>query len=511
VTEQLVELCKDLPGYLGGHLSLSASALAVGLAVSLPLGVLASRKPKLSELALALAGVVQTVPSLALLALMVPLLGGMIGFAPAFLALVLYSVLPILANTVIGLRGVDPVLTEAARGLGMSDRQMLLRVQLPLAAPVLIAGVRTATVLVVGTATLATPVGEATLGNYIFQGLETRDHLSTVFGCVAAAVLAVVLDQLIRLLEAAARRRSRLLAWVGGVGLLAVVGGGLYRPVARLLAGRANRAVVASGPFTEQHVLSEVLARRLSAAGFAVDQRKGLGESIQFEALRRSQVDCLVDYTGNVWATLMKRSDFADRATTLREVERYLRQEHGIVCLGPLGFEDAYALAVTRADAQRHGLRTVDDLARHARQRREQGGRLRVGGDVQVFHRPEWRRVKDAYGFGAVETVDMDPTLMYSAVGRSVDAITAYTSDGRIKAYDLVVLEDTRHAFPPYDAVLLLSPRAAARPGLAEALWPLLGAIDVETMRAANGRVDLDRRRPARAAAELLQRIGRGD
>ncbi|HZY86119.1 MAG TPA: ABC transporter permease, partial [Gemmataceae bacterium] len=215
MTEQLTELCKDLPGYLGGHLSLSASALAVGLAVSLPLGVLASRRPKLSELALGMAGVVQTVPSLALLALMVPLLGGMIGFAPAFLALVLYSVLPILANTVIGLRGVDPVLTEAARGLGMSDRQMLLRVQLPLAAPVLIAGVRTATVLVVGTATLATPVGEATLGNYIFQGLETRDHLSTVFGCVAAAVLAVVLDQLIRLLEAAARRRSRALACVG--------------------------------------------------------------------------------------------------------------------------------------------------------------------------------------------------------------------------------------------------------------------------------------------------------
>jgi osmoprotectant transport system permease protein len=512
VTEQLAELCKDLPGYLGGHLSLSASALAVGLAVSVPLGVLASRRPKLSELALGVAAVVQTVPSLALLALMVPLLGGMIGFAPAFLALVLYSVLPILANTVIGLRGVDPVLTEAARGLGMNDRQMLLRVQLPLAAPVLIAGVRTATVLVVGTATLATPVGEATLGNYIFQGLETRDHLSTVFGCVAAAVLAVVLDQLIRLLEAAARRRSRLLACVGAAGLLAVVGGGLYKPVARLLAGRTNRAVVASGPFTEQHVLSEVLARRLSAAGFAVDQRKGLGESIQFEALRRSQVDCLVDYTGNVWATLMKRSDFADRATTLAEVEGYLRREHGIVCLGPLGFEDAYALAVTRADAERHGLRTVDDLARHARRLREQGGRLRVGGDVQVFHRPEWRRVKDAYGLGDedVETVDMDPTLMYSAVGRSVNAITAYTSDGRIKAYDLVLLEDSRHAFPPYDAVLLLSPQAAARPGLAEALRPLLGAIDVEAMREANRRVDLDRQRPARAAAELLERLGRG-
>src|SRR5206468_8493671 len=129
------------------------------------------------------------------------LLGGLIGFVPAFLALILYSVLPILANTVTGIRGVDPTLTEAAQGLGMSRRQMRFRVQLPLAAPVIIAGIRTATVLVVGTATLATPVGDTTLGNYIFQGLETRNHFTTVFGCVVAAVLALILDQLIRVLE----------------------------------------------------------------------------------------------------------------------------------------------------------------------------------------------------------------------------------------------------------------------------------------------------------------------
>src|SRR5262245_10776458 len=171
--DSLTELAARLPDYLGGHMLLSVAALAVGLAISLPLGIMASRRPKLAEMLLGTAGVLQTVPTLALLVLMVPLLGGLIGFWPAFVALTLYSILPILANTVIGIRGVDPALIEAARGLGMSDRQMLRRVQLPLAAPVIISGIRTATVLVVGTATLATPVGGESLGNYIFAGLAT--------------------------------------------------------------------------------------------------------------------------------------------------------------------------------------------------------------------------------------------------------------------------------------------------------------------------------------------------
>src|SRR5579862_7472922 len=199
--DQFADRLAELPGYLGGHMLLSTTSLLVGLAISLPLGILVSRRPRWSEPVLGLAGVIQTVPSLALLALMVPLLGGMIGFVPAFIALTLYSILPALSNTITGIRGVDPALVEAARGLGMNDRQVLFRVELPLAAPVIIAGIRTATVLVVGTATLVTPVGGVCLGNYIFAGLESMNHLATVFGCVLAAVLAIALDQLVRLLE----------------------------------------------------------------------------------------------------------------------------------------------------------------------------------------------------------------------------------------------------------------------------------------------------------------------
>ena len=414
MSEQLVECVRKLPDLLGGHMLLSLAGLAVGLVVSLPLGLLASRRPRLAEAALGLAGVVQTVPSLALLVLMVPLLGGVIGFLPAFVALTLYSVLPILANTIVGIRGVDPTLIEAARGLGMSDRQMLFRVQLPLAAPVIISGIRTATVLVVGTATLVTPVGGVSLGNYIFGGLETLDYVATVFGCVFAALLAIVLDQLIRLLEVAARRRNRPLALAAAAGLLLVLAGGLYGPVARLFAPPA--LVVANAPFTEQHILSEVLKVKLESAGFPVDQRQGMSEGVQFLALRHGKIDCCVNYSGNIWAVLMKRTDSATRQEIYEQSRRYLRKEYGVICLGKLGFENAYALAM-RPDRARALLGPDPQdwtLSRLAEATRRQ--RLTLAADLQFFTRLEWPKIRDTYGLRFQETKEMDPALMYQAV-----------------------------------------------------------------------------------------------
>jgi osmoprotectant transport system permease protein len=505
--EELPGLIDDLPAHLGGHMLLSVAALGVGLLVSLPLGIAVSRRPALAESVLGVAGVLQTVPSLALLALMVPLLGGVIGFWPAFVAMTLYSVLPILKNTVTGLHEVDEKLIEAARGLGMTDRDILLRVKLPLAAPVIMAGIRLATVLVVGTATLATPVGQKTLGNYIFAGLNTRDYLGTVFGCVCAALLAVVLDQLIRLLEVAsdprrrAGRRARLL--IGSLGLAIVVIGGLYQPVARWLRPPANPVVLGSADYTEQYVLGEVLRGTLDEAGFTVDQRTCMGETIEFDSLRAGTIDCYVDYTGNIWTTLMKRKEPADRETTLREVTSYLRREHRIECLGALGFQNNYALAMRRQDAERLKVKTLADLAPHA-------PRMSIGGDLQFFSRPEWQRLKKTYNLSFAGTVPGDPTLMYEGIrhGR-VDVICAYTSDGRIPAYDLVILDDPKQAFPPYDAVLLLSPRAASKPELRLALEPLLGAIKDDDMRRANGRVDVERRTPRWAGADLRNQLSK--
>jgi osmoprotectant transport system permease protein len=509
VNEQLIECFRDLPDYLGGHMLLSLSALAVGLAFSVPLGIAVSRRPKMAELTQGVAAVIQTVPSLALLVLMVPLLGGQTGFWPAFVALILYSILPILANTVVGLRGVDPTLIEAGRGLGMNDRELLRKVQLPLAAPVIISGVRTATVLVVGTATLVTPVGGTSLGNYIFGGLETSDYVATAFGCVLAAVVAIVMDQLVRLFELAAQRRNRRLAWMGAIGLLLLLGIGLYGPISKLFSPPPE--YVAGAPFTEQHILTEVMKEKLRSAGFPVSQRKGMAEGVQFLALRGNQIDCCINYTGNIWTILMKEKEAAERQILRARVRQFLRERYGVICLGELGFENAYALAMNPKRAEEllgadKAQWTVSGLA-------EQTRRLPVSisGDLQFFRRPEWRQLRDKYDLRFRERKEADPTLMYGAVrDGQVDVIVAYTSDGRIEKYGLVLLQDDLGVLPSYDAILLVSAKAAAKPGFLEALNPLVqdgGAINDAAMREANRQVDVEGKSPRRVGLQLLETI----
>lgn len=244
-----------------------------------------------------------------------------------------------------------------------------------------------------------------------------------------------------------------------------------------------------------------MLRGTLDDAGFHVDQRKGMGETIEFVSLCAGGIDCYVDYTGNIWTTLMKRDEPADRDTTLREVREYLKAKHKVTCLGPLGFENAYALAMRREDAAKLGVRTLADLAKHA-------PRMRIAGDLQFFHRPEWTRVRKEYGLSFKEMKPVDPTLMYPSVKNgAVEVICAYTSDGRIQAFDLVVLEDPKQAFPPYDAILLVSPKAAKKAGFQDALTALLGKIDLDLMRSANKRVDVDGRRPRAAGKELLGQL----
>ena len=519
MSDSLRQLFSDLPYLLGGHLLLSVACVLIGVLISVPFGALATRHKKLQGPVLTVAGLIQTIPGLALLALMVPLLGGMIGFLPAFLALTLYSILPMLRNTVTGIMDVDPSVTEAARGMGMTDNQTLFRVELPLAAPVIIAGIRTATVWVVGMATLATPVGAPSLGQYIFQGLQTRNWEAVIFGCVFSALLAVVLDQLIRGLEISVRTRNKRRGAITLAVLAAIAIGGIAPFVAERMdtrAGGGGRAgvmaedgeplgldsartiTIGSKPFAEQYILSAFLEAELEAKGADVKARPNMGSTILFDALKSGTVDVCVDYSGTIYATLMKRDDPIGRSEMLIEVAHYLKKEHGVISVGPLGFENAYCLAMRRDRAASLGIRTIADLARQA-------GSLSLGGDPEVFGRSEWTRVRDGYGLGDLRTRVMDSTFLYDAVRDSeVDVITAYSSDGRIAAYDLMVLKDPKQAFPPYDAMLLVSPGALALPGLMDALRPLVNRISDVQMREANRLLDVEKQSPREAAESLL-------
>jgi osmoprotectant transport system substrate-binding protein/osmoprotectant transport system permease protein len=514
VNESLVADARLLPDYLSQHVLLSAAALALGFVISLPLVVAASRNPRIRWPVLGFASIVQTVPSLALLALFYPLLLAIstawrylfgfgfsaLGFLPSLLALTLYSMLPILRNGVTGLTNLDPAVIEAARGVGMTNRQRLLRIELPLAAPVLMAGVRTAAVWVIGGATLSTPVGQTSLGNYIFSGLQVEDWVSVLFGCLAAVALALVADQLLGLIEVGVASRRPRLAWLGLVVLFAGVGAA---GAGSLAYARQPAYVIGAKTFGEQYILAALMTERIRKEGARATARVDLGSVIAFRALASNGIDAYVDYSGTVWSTIMNRHDSPPRQQMLREMTVQLRKDHGVVLLGALGFENAYALAMRRDRAQSLGIRTIADLSQHAPE-------LRIGGDFEFFARAEWRALRDRYGLRFREQRQFQPTFLYKAVASNeVDVISAFSSDGRVRAYDLLTLEDPLQIIPPYDAIVLLAPARAADPVLRHALAPLVNAIPIDVMREANYMVDRDSGRitPAQAARWLESHI----
>ncbi len=515
--ERVAAAFRLLPGYLGQHVLLSACALGLGSAISLPLAVAASRNPRLRWIALLLAGLVQTIPSLALLALFFPLLLALsalsravfgagfsaLGFLPSLLALTLYSMLPILRNATTGILGVDPAVVEAARGVGMSERQRLFQVELPLAAPVIMAGIRTAAVWTIGAATLSTPVGQTSLGDYIFSGLQTEDWVLVLFGCIASAVLALSVDQLLGLIEAGAARRDLRRIIAGAGGLIA----GLVLTLAPLaLAGApADRVIVGAKNFSEQSILADVMADRLRGAGYAPAVKTDLGSVVAYRAVASGEIDAYVDYSGTLWANILKRADNPPRRAMLDQLTTALKTRDGVRVLGALGFENAYALAMPRARAQALGVASIADLAPHAPQ-------MTLGSDFEFLSRPEWAALRAAYGLGFKVERRYQPTFMYKAVtSGQVDVISAFSSDGRLAADDLVVLSDPKQAIPPYDAVILVSPRRAGDARFLAALRPLIGAIPVEAMRKANLSVDRDTDKatpeaPARALEAAIRR-----
>jgi osmoprotectant transport system permease protein len=483
------EALGHLPDYLGSHVRVSVTALVLGLLVSLPLAILSRHRPLLRGALLGLASIVQTVPGLALLALFYPLLLALaalslswfgvgfsaFGFLPAVLALALYSMLPVLRNTITGLQGVDAAILEAAQGVGMTPRQSLFTVELPLALPVMMAGIRIAAVWVIGTATLSTPIGQTSLGNYIFAGLQTQNWVFVLFGCLAAAVLALLVDQLLALIESGLRNRNRLRTALGGVGIAALVAATLAPALAR----PQTSYVIGAKTFTEQYVLSALMTQRLKAANLSATTRESLGSNVIFQALASNDIDVYVDYSGTLWANQFHRTDMKPRQELVAELKTILAKQN-ITLLGELGFENAYALVMPRKRAEQLGIRTVADLAARA-------ANLSIAGDYEFFSRPEWTALRRAYGLSFRAQRQMQPDFMYAAVASGeVDVIAGYTSDGLIAKYDLVALGDPRRAIPPYDAIVLLSPKRAGDEALHKALAPLIGKIDITTMREAN-------------------------
>ena len=510
----MTEAFARVPELAASHFLLAAAALALGLLIALPLALWSARNELVARVALGFAGLVQTIPSLALLALFYPLLlslsalvgGGIpaLGFLPSLLALTLYAILPILRNAVTGLTNLDPAVLEAADGVGMTSSQKLWWVEVPLVAPVLMAGIRTAAVWTIGAATLSTTVGQPSLGDLIFAGLQTQNWSLVLAGCAAAAGLALATDALLALVESGIARRRRA-PWITGVvGIALAIIAALGSMVD--LGSERRTVIVGAKNFSEQFILARLIGDRLAKAGYDVEYREGLGSSVAYRAVAAGDVDVYVEYAGTLWANQMQRTDVPPPAQMLREIAAWTKQTDGVVMVGALGFENAYAFAMKAAVARAKGIATLDDLARHA-------PGLRLGSDLEFLERPEWAAVRTRYGLRFASARAYNPSFMYRAIDSGdADVISAFSSDGRIAAQKLMVLSDPRHAIPGYDAIMLSAPSPAGEPAFQAAIRPLVGAIGVEPMREANFMVDrdADKASPDKAARWLARSISLG-
>ena len=272
--------------------------------------------------------------------------------------------------------------------------------------------------------------------------------------------------------------------WIA-LGLLGAIA--LYTALSFVSARAETRPIkIGSKAFTEQYILAEMLALRVQEAGLETELLPSLGSTFAFEGLANGDLDAYVDYSGTVWATIMKRTERPEaREQVLADVKAFLEREHGIGLVARLGFENTYALGMRRAQAQTLGVARISDLVRIA-------PRLEIGGDYEFFDRAEWKALESTYGLRFAEQRPMDPSLMYQAVAEEeVDVISAFSTDGRIAAFELVLLEDDRGVIPPYDAILLVSARLQQEfPQAVEALRRFDGQLDAAAMQRLNHAVD---------------------
>jgi osmoprotectant transport system permease protein len=506
----------------GEHLMLTGCSTIAAMFVGIPLGIFMFRNAWLRGPAMGVIGTLQTIPSLAMLVFLLALLQK-IGAVPALIALTLYALLPIVRNTLTGLTGVSPEVMEAARGIGMTEYQELRIVRMPLATPVIVAGIRTAAVVGVGIATLSAFIGAGGLGQFINRGLALSNTRLILLGAVPAALLALIVDFSIAAFEwglkperkrekkGSVKALMRPVSFLTPVflillGFLAYHAGPSTKSPSGTPSGTGEKSIrIGTKNFTEQLILGEILAQLIEAkTDLVVERRFNLGGTmICHGALVNGEIDMYPEYTGTALTAILKQKVLTEPEEAFKVVSAAYREQFDLVWLKPFGFNNTYSITIRETDAKRKGWSSISDL-------REDASRLRAGFTAEFSERPDgYPGLIQKYGFVFGEVRDLDPSLMYEALLKGeVDVICAFATDGRIAAYDLKQLQDDRNFFPPYYAAPVIREELLrAHPEVGDVLSVLDGRIDNEMMQRLNFEVDGKKRSPARVAREWCRRF----
>jgi osmoprotectant transport system permease protein len=490
----------------GEHLILVIISLAIAISIGLPVGIFITRQPKLAAPILGLANAIQTIPSLAIFGFLisVPFLGG-IGKIPAIVALTLYALLPIIRNTYIGINSINPAIKEAGIGMGMTDQQLLLQVEIPLALPVILAGVRVATVISVGIATIAAAIGGGGLGVFIFRGISTVNNELILAGAVPAAVIALSADFGLGLLE---KRLTNQIANKGKFNQqIGIIFGIITLIIAGLIAFNYQQApakiIIGSKNFTEQVILGELLAQHIeNHTKLKVDRRFNLGGTfIAHEAVKAGKIAGYVEYTGTSFTTILKEKPISDAESVYQKVKAYYDQKLKLAVMKPLGFENTFAMIIRGEDAKKWQIKSLSEIGKYSLQ-------MKAGFGYEFLERADgYPGLSKTYNLKFANINQMELGLMYQALKeKQVDFIAANSTDGLIPVLNLVILEDDKKYFPPYQAIPIFNQEILQKyPELTNTINQLAGKISTTAIQKMNYQVDNQSQPVEKVVSEWLK------
>lgn len=496
VLQVLNERRGDLWVALLQHLQISLLSLLLAMLIAMPLAFWAMKHKEAAEFLLQVTSILQTIPSLALLGLLIPLVG--IGTVPAVIALVVYALLPIFQNTYIGLTGIDPALEEAANAFGMSRMQKLAKVELPLAMPTIISGIRTALVLIIGTATMAALIGAGGLGSFILLGIDRNNTALIIIGAVCSGILAISLSALIKWLEHASVKTA---LGVLGCCLLFLLGTGVYQAV-----GNQKETITIAGKLgAEPEILINMYKELIEANDqhVKVVLKPNFGKTtFLYSALKNDKIDIYPEFTGTILETLAQKPTSSTKLTekkTYQKARAVIKKQDNLALLKPMAYDNTYALAVKTTFMKKHHLQTISDLAPIQDQ-------LKGAMTMEFIDRSDgFKGIKKRYQLD-FPVKSMEPALRYQAIEQGkVNLVDAYSTDSELRQYHLSILKDDKHNFPIYQGAPLMRQSFAQRhPQIVASLNKLAGKITEKEMQEMNYEVNVKNADPGQVAHRYL-------
>lgn len=481
------------------HLQISLLSLLLAVFIAVPLGIILVKLSKLKEWLLQLTGVFQTIPSLALLGLFIPVLG--IGKIPAVTALVIYALFPVLQSTITGLDSVDKNLQEAAEAFGMNRLERLRKFELPLAMPVIVSGVRTAAVLIVGTATLGALIGAGGMGSFILLGIDRNNTALILIGAISSAFLAILMNIVIKYLE----NKSLKKILISLIALITATALSFIPSIAPMMNSR--RLLVAGKLGPEPEILINMYKELIEAnSDIKVKLEPNFGKtSFLYEALKNKQIDIYPEFSGTITSSLLKNQVQVsnDPLEVYEAAKEGILNQDKLVYLKPMEYQNTYALAVKKDYANKYDLKTISDLSKVE-------DSAVAGFTLEFNDRDDGNKgLKSLYKL-ELNVKTLEPNLRYQAInGGNVQIVDAYSTDSELIEYDLVVLEDDKQLFPPYQGAPLMRKDTLEKyPELEEILNKLAGQISAEEMSRMNYQVKVDKRSASEVAHEYLVNKG---